>query len=283
MKIVKIEKLEDFYDRYDIEVEDNHNFYANDILVHNCRAVITRNGAKSRNGKPWATIPHILEALEPVFEKYPDLILDGELYNHDLKHDFNKMSSLIKKQKPTKDDLVESAEMVQFWWYDTASDKHTFRQRKNWIKTIKENFNLPDCIVRVTTQRIDDLETLDKVYGAYLDRGYEGQMVRLDTPYEFKRSANLLKRKEFQDEEYKILDIVEGVGNRAGLAGAMVFENELGHSFNSNIKGDRAYLKELLDNKDNYIGKLATVVFFNKTPDKQIPRFPFIHSIRDFE
>ena len=244
------------------------------------RAIITKNGAKSRNGKPWLTIPHILEALEPIFDKYPDLVLDGELYNHDLKFDFNKISSLIKKTKPTQEDLDESAKLVQFWWYDTASDKHTFRQRKNWIKTIKESFDLPDCIVRVTTQRIDDLETLDKVYGAYLDKGYEGQMIRLDTPYEFKRSANLLKRKEFQDEEYKILDIVEGVGNRAGLAGAMVFENELGHQFNSNIKGDRKYLKELLWNKDTYIGQLATVVYFNKTPDKLIPRFPFVHSLR---
>jgi DNA ligase-1 len=244
------------------------------------RAVITRSGAKSRNGKDWVTIPHILKALEPIFDKYPDLILDGELYNHDLKHDFNKITSLVKKTKPTDEDLDESAKVVQFHWYDTASDKHTFRQRKNWIKELKKNFDLPDCIQVVATHRIDDLETLDKVYNAYLSKGYEGQMIRLDTPYEFKRSANLLKRKEFQDEEYEILDIIEGVGNRAGLAGAMVFENELGHTFNSNIKGDRVWLKELLINKTHYIGQQATVVYFNKTPDKLIPRFPFVHSIR---
>ena len=253
------------------------------VKLDGMRAIITKDGAKSRNGKPWVTIPHILKALEPVFEAYPDLVLDGELYNHDLKHDFNKIASLIKKTKPTDKDLTESAEMVQFWWYDTASDKHTFRQRKNWIKTLMERFQIPNCVVRVTTQRIDSEEILDKVYDAYLEKGYEGQMIRLDTPYEFKRSANLLKRKEFQDQEYKILDIVEGVGNRQGLAGAMVFENELGYQFNSNIKGDRKYLKELLDNKDTYIGQLATVVFFNNTPDKQIPRFPFVHSIRSYE
>ena len=279
MKIVKIEKLEDFYDRYDIEVEDNHNFYANDILVHNCRCLITKNGAKSRNGKEWVTIPHILEALKPVFDQYPYLILDGELYNHDLKHDFNKITSLVKKMKPTDKDFEESAKVVQFHWYDTASNKHTFRQRKNWIKTLKQEFDLPDCIQVVSTHRVDDLETLDKVYNAYLSKGYEGQMVRVDAPYEFKRSANLLKRKEFQDEEYEILDIVEGVGNRQGLAGAMTFKNGLGHDFNSNIKGDRDYLRELLENKDEYIGKQATVRYFNKTPDKLIPRFPFVYGI----
>jgi len=247
------------------------------------RAVITRNGAKSRNGKPWVTIPHILEALEPVFDKYPDLVLDGELYNHDLKFDFNKISSLIKKTKPTPQDLEESAKLVQFWWYDTASDKHTFTQRASWINTLHDRYELDECIQMVCTHKVRDNSELDAWYDTYLAHGYEGQMIRLDTPYEFKRSANLLKRKEFQDEEYKILDIVEGVGNRAGLAGAMVFENELGHQFNSNIKGDRKYLKELLVYADSYIGKLATVVFFNKTPDRQIPRFPFVHSIRDFE
>lgn len=182
------------------------------------RAVITRNGAKSRNGKDWVTIPHILESLKPVFDTYPDLILDGELYNHDLKHDFNKITSLVKKMKPTDKDLEDSSKVVQFHWYDTASDKHTFRQRKNWIKTLKQDFNLPDCIQVVSTHRVDDIDTLDKVYNAYLSKGYEGQMVRIDTPYEFKRSANLLKRKEFQDEEYKILDIVEG-GRKSSRVG----------------------------------------------------------------
>ena len=245
------------------------------------RAVITRNGAKSRNGKPWVTIPHILDTLKPIFDRYPDIVLDGELYNHDLKHDFNKISSLIKKTKPTPEDLEESAKLVQFWWYDTASHKHTFRQRRTWMVDLYNKFFPQDtcCVQLVMTHKVYSLEVLDDLYGKFLDNGYEGQMVRLDTPYEFKRSANLLKRKEFQDEEYKILDIVEGVGNRQGLAGAMVFENELGHSFNSNIKGDRAYLKELLENKNEYIGQLATVIYFNKTPDRLIPRFPFVHRI----
>ena len=43
------------------------------------RAIITKDGAKSRNGKEWLTIPHILEALKPVFDAHPELVLDGEL------------------------------------------------------------------------------------------------------------------------------------------------------------------------------------------------------------
>lgn len=246
------------------------------------RAIITKDGAKSRNGKDWVAIPHILKVLKPLFDAYPGLVLDGELYNHDLKHDFNKITSLVKKTKPTAKDLQESSEVVQFWWYDIVGH-YTFGKRKDMIKEFKEEFGLPECIQVVPTHFVENSEELDELYGGYLENGYEGQMIRLDTPYECKRSSTLLKRKEFQDQEYKILDILEGVGNRSGYAGAMVFENELGIQFNSNIKGDRKWLQELLDNKSQYIGQLATVVFFNKTPDKSVPRFPFVHSIRDYE
>lgn len=244
------------------------------------RAIITKDGAKTRNGKAWVTIPHILNALKPIFNAYPDLILDGELYNHDLKHDFNKITSLVKKIKPSASDLRECADYVQFLWYDTASDKHTFRQRKNWIKTLFDRFQLPPCIVVVPTYRVNNEQELDDLYGQFLDDGYEGQMIRLDAPYEFKRSSNLLKRKEFQDAEWEILDIVEGRGNKSGMAGATVHVTDDGYEFTSNIKGDRAYLRELLNNKHKYIGKQATIRYFNLTPPPLcVPRFPYVYEI----
>jgi RNA ligase (TIGR02306 family) len=41
MKIIKIEQITSDSLRYDITVEDNHNFFANGILVHNCQNFIT--------------------------------------------------------------------------------------------------------------------------------------------------------------------------------------------------------------------------------------------------
>lgn len=38
--MIKIEYLEEEIPVYDITVEDNHNFYANDILVHNCTEIV---------------------------------------------------------------------------------------------------------------------------------------------------------------------------------------------------------------------------------------------------
>ena len=55
------------------------------------RCVFTKDGAFSRTGKQFMNVKHIETALQPVFAQHPSLMLDGELYNHDLKDDFEKM------------------------------------------------------------------------------------------------------------------------------------------------------------------------------------------------
>ena len=51
--------------------------------------------AYSRTGKEWKNIEHILEQLKPFFQKYPNVILDGELYNHDLRDNFETMKDWV--------------------------------------------------------------------------------------------------------------------------------------------------------------------------------------------
>jgi DNA ligase-1 len=246
------------------------------------RAVITRHGATSRNGKPWVTIPHILKALEPVFAAYPDLILDGELYCHGLHDDFNKISSLIKKTKPTAADLQESAATIEYHWYDIADSKMKFLDRNMKIETLcsEYGFDQKTAVVPVKTYVACDEQTLDELYGTLLEDGYEGQMVRTNDPYEYKRSNTLLKRKEFQDDEYRIVSIEEGNGNKTGMAGYAVLEREDGIRFRSNIKGNHTFLTALLAEADNYVGRYATCKYFNLTP-AGVPRFPYVIGFRD--
>ena len=245
------------------------------------RAVITRHGATSRNGKPWVTIPHILKALEPVFTAYPDLVLDGELYCHGLHDDFNKISSLIKKTKPTAADLEESAATIEYHWYDIADAKLKFVDRNQKIGSIcaTYDFNQNSAVVPVATYVARDEQHLDELYGILLEDGYEGQMVRTNDVYEFKRSNTLLKRKEFQDDEYRIVEICEGNGNKTGMAGYAVLEREDGVKFRSNIKGNHEFLRDLLVNAESYAGSFGTVKYFNLTPDG-IPRFPYLIRLR---
>ena len=82
------------------------------------RCLFTKDGAFSRTGKKFMNLAHIELALIPFFKQYPDVVLDGELYNHKLKRDFEKIISLVRKQKPTADDRLDAQHLVQFHVYD---------------------------------------------------------------------------------------------------------------------------------------------------------------------
>ena len=126
-------------------------------------------------------------------------------------------------------------------------------------------------------------EDVDDKAAEYIELGYEGAMVRIkDGLYENKRSKNLIKWKEFIDEEFKILDFLEGDGNRSGLAARATMELRNGRTFSAGIIGNLDYCRQLLIEKDQHIGKLGTIIFQNYTPDGK-PRFPKFKCIRDYE
>ena len=238
------------------------------------RCIVTKDGMFSRNGKPILSAPHIFESLQPLFDENPDLIFDGELYADKFANDFNKIVSLVKKTKPTDADLKESKKNIDYHIYDLPSVDDTFRVRYSTLCSLR----LPkECIV-VKTHIVKSEDIVMERYGEYVEAGYEGQMLRLDSKYENKRSKTLLKHKSFVDEEYTILDICEGEGNRTGTAGYMVFETADGKPFKSNVKGTWEETAEMLKNKTQLIGKQATIKYFNLTPDG-IPRFPFVTNI----
>jgi len=243
------------------------------------RCILTKDGMFSRNGKPIISAPHIFDSVKPLFETNPDLIFDGELYADKFANDFNKIVSLVKKTKPTADDLNESKELIEYHIYDLPSSNKNFIQRAYDLGILFETRSElhPHCRI-VETYKVPSEDVVTELYEKYVEEGYEGQMLRLDGKYENKRSKNLLKHKSFVDEEYTILDICEGEGNRTGTAGYMVFETAEGKPFKSNVKGTWDETAEMLKNKKQLIGKQATIKYFNLTPDG-IPRFPFVINI----
>ena len=242
------------------------------------RCIVTKDGMFSRNGKPIISAPHIYEAFKEVFKLKPDFIFDGELYADKFANDFNAIVSLVKKTKPTADDLKQSAKNIQYHVYDFPSMDKLFGARMIGLQTLTKMFDLPKCIVIVETILLQSEGAVMREYERLVDKGYEGQILRVDAPYENKRSKNLLKHKSFVDEEYIIKDIVEGEGNRTGTAGYFVFETEDGKTFKSNVKGTWEETEEMLKNRKKLIGKSATVKYFNLTPDG-IPRFPYVINI----
>ena len=101
------------------------------------RCIITKDGAYSRTGKEFKNIEHIKTHLNNYFfDRFPDVVLDGELYNHDLKNDFEKIVSLVRKTKPTKEHEREAMDLVQFHCYDFQSPKLTYEFRKGFLEKI---------------------------------------------------------------------------------------------------------------------------------------------------
>ena len=244
------------------------------------RCIATRNGLFSRQGNPIASAPHIFRALEPLFKAHPDAILDGELYNHDLKHDFNQIVSMVKKLKPTPEDLRRSAEMVEYWVYDYVIDDAPFLQRNTELASLHRTYG---AFTLVPTWAALSQAEVDALYEGCLEDGYEGAMVRVSgVNYETKRSASLLKRKEFQDAEFEIVDIEEGAGNAAGLAKRAYMKLPDGRIFKADVVGTREILREYLVQRSQFIGKQATIVFQNYTPDG-VPRFPKLKVIHQEE
>ena len=240
------------------------------------RCIVTKDGMFSRNGKPIVSAPHIRKALDKLFKHEPHLILDGELYADKFANDFNKIVSLVKRTKPTAEDLMDSEKQIEYHVYDVPSVDETFTGR--WRELDELALDFPNCVKKVETHIITEEFYITDWYENYIERGYEGQMLRLDSKYENKRSKSLLKHKTFVDEEYTIKDICEGEGNRTGTAGYMVFETAEGKPFKSNVKGTWDETAEMLKNKKKLIGKLATIKYFNLTPDG-IPRFPYVINI----
>lgn len=243
------------------------------------RAFVTRHGAFSREYQRHLNVDHILEALAPVFKISPSIVFDGELYNHDLKEDFGKIASVVRKQNPTASQRDEARALIQYHIYDIMYDitdnATPFGDRAQFMFMYGRALSSPALRI-VHTAKVTSPDKLDEFYGAYLEAGYEGQMVRTDTPYEFdKRSKSLLKRKEFITAEFKLLRIEEGQGNWAGYAKRAVFQLADGRECGAGIRGTQSEMKDLLtySTPATIAATQVTVRYFTPTPDG-MPRFP---------
>ena len=150
--------------------------------------------AYSRTGKEWKNIDHILQSLAPFFQDNPDVILDGELYNHALRDDFEKIISCVRKTKPTAVDRAESRRLVQFHCYDIVDETLTFEER---YKFVFDNLRDSYGVRTVATDLVDDDVKAQAYHRINLDNGYEGSILRLNTEYQCKRSHSLRKFKDF--------------------------------------------------------------------------------------
>ena len=235
--------------------------------------------AYSRTGKEWKNIDHILFNLKPWFILNPHVILDGELYNHDLKDDFETIISLVRRQKPDDIDMLESADLVQFHCYDIIDETKTFEERKTFITQVVPRNH---CIHHVSSMNCVSDNDAKEIHEVNLDCGFEGSILRTNDVYACKRSHNLRKFKDFHDAEANITGWVEGKGKRKGTIGKFtaidIDENEFGMP----VMGKFKDLQDNFEEMKTWVGEVATFTYFERTKAGSY-RHPLFKCIRNYE
>lgn len=225
----------------------------------------------SRQGKVFNTCKHIQDALKKIDAS---MIFDGELYSDTLS--FQEIISAVKR-----DDDIEITKQIQYHIYDIIDTASPFKDRHEKIASLK----LSDPLYAVETNDAFSMLGAISQYDIYRRNNYEGAIVR-NTRGLYKingRSSDLLKLKEFQDEEFRIIDIVEGTGKFKGM-GIFVCETGKGTAFRVTPAATEDEKREIWTNRSSYIGKLLTVQYFEQTTSLQpVPRFPVGKAVRDYE
>lgn len=262
------------------------------------RCVIVADGAFTRKGETYVAIPHIIEAVAPLFDKSPDLLLDGEGYNHDLRFKLNELMSILrttKGKKLTEDFFRRSEQIVRLYVYDgygfdcpckvsvklptgqtltldegeavTADTPNILRREalKHLIKGIPYLVWVPYSIAPT-------LDEVYRIYGEHVADGMEGSIIRnFNAPYEHKRSYNLLKVKPTDDSEGVIVSINEGTGNTSGLAATATLKWK-GMEFEATFMGSIETRQQILREADKWVGQEVTFLY-NGLTGKGTPNY----------
>ena len=221
----------------------------------------------SRKGKDY--IPEVVEHLLFDTKGYT---FDGEIMIPHGDASFQESISAIKKYR-------DISRKLKYYIYDVILPDVPFKERHEIIKS----FKFPGTIVVVETVNLKTENDFLNYHRKCVKNGYEGSMGRSWNGLYLinQRSNDLLKHKDFVEEEFVIVDITEGSGSHKGVA-KFICKTETDELFEANPEGTLEVRKEYFENKKKYIGGLLTVKFQEYT-DRGVPRFPVAKGVRNYE
>lgn len=241
----------------------------------------TGNGFWSRKGKSFGkSVEHLVFDTEGI-------ITDGELMIPHSQNTFEESMAAVKKFRMKDEidkktgELKPASNKLWYFVYDCVIEGKTFKERYEYLKTLSKKF--PNQVKLAETVVLNSENEVETFLKSALEKGYEGAIIRdMNGMYEIgHRSNSLLKYKLFMDEEFKIVDVIEGEGSRKGSAIFVLITSD-GKTFHVNPNGNEKVRKQYFKDRKKLIGKLATVRFQAWTDDK-IPYIVKGISIRDYE
>lgn len=246
------------------------NFIAQ-IKYNGVRAIVSKNGIFSRTGERVVSVNHIFDSIKEIFEENPDLVLDGELFNHDLRKNLNELVSIVRKSVDiNQEDVEKSKKIVRFYLYDVFIEETPYSKRKDLADRIVNQYS--EYLRLVESFKITSNESLNELFNEAIENGQEGLMIRdLNSYYENKRSKNLLKVKVDDDDTCEIISVNEGDGDWKNKCKTFTVKwNE--ETFDATLKADMKTAENILKNKQEFVGEFVTFLYMGLT-GKGIPNY----------
>lgn len=241
----------------------------------------------SRSGKPLRVKFNM-----SMFPK--DLVFDGEIMQRKAlegsksQQVFNETSGIINSKYGSKSDLV-------YVIFDIIDTEHTYEYRRNILNGLQhccnEGVRILPLLAAYST--LDELEqNLQSHLQLITSRGGEGLMINLgDRPYEQKRTDGLLKVKEVQTMDMKVIDLLAGTGKNEGLVGALecFCEDAEGRKYSCRVGSGLSDSQRFnwAEHPEQILGKIVEVAYFSISQDVSTRgsnnyslRFPRLKGIR---
>jgi ATP-dependent DNA ligase len=242
---------------------------------------------QSRTGTYFNTMSHIANSLAPLFAKFPNVVLDGELYT--TKIPFEELAGLIKTKKLTLQDMDKLC-VIEYHIYDIIDEGVPYHVRNDNIKkmfaqvaasTASSPHTLPPYICLVETIEVKTVVEFKAEFGRFIEAGYEGIMLRnKEGMYRCNyRSHDLQKYKEFEEDEFRIIGFTQGDGRDKGTV-IWMCETKEGKEFTVRPRGTMESRRKLFETGKKYVGKMLTVIYQELTEEGK-PRFPVGKDIRE--
>lgn len=238
---------------------------------------------RSREGTDWTPkLTWMDEVIKP--EIKDDLLdamleegacLDGELYLPGYK--VNDINSFVKNEK------LPQHYQLQYWCYDIAIDNMSYDARRKFrtdninricytFDTYDQHLNNKSKLILLPDVVISDIDDATRFRDKFISLGFEGLIIRdVNSSYQFgARNLAMLKYKRVDDAKFKIVDVVpEGV--RTTLC-KFVLQNDINDElFEATGNFDHSRQEYILKHKEDFIGKLATCEFRERSGVKNVP------------
>ena len=175
-------------------------------------------------GNEFTFLDHIKEAIKETFKTF-HIPLDGEIYKHGWSQERINSTALPTKNKHPETHLLE------YHIFDYQSTDESQFQRTSVLGSLNKDGRFQKPLVKVSTE-IADIDTWEQRCLEYIDEGYEGVVLKHPIAlYTKKRSVYWLKFKPTEQDDYTIIEVLEGTGWAEGMVGSFVVQGDDGVVF----------------------------------------------------